>query len=89
MRYNTILKLSITFKDTALLQDINYHIVNVMGIKTILHKIKNIHGLERKINTNETFKSDECIICLTNPSNVLFCNCGHVSLCVECDKIKS
>ena len=23
------------------------------------------------------------------PPTVLFCNCGHLSLCVECDKVKS
>ena len=31
------------------------------------------------INLFKIFKSDECIICLTNEPNVLFCNCGHVS----------
>ena len=31
------------------------------------------------INTELTFKSDECLICLTNPPNVLFCNCGHIT----------
>ena len=42
-------------------------------------------------NTNDgkIFKSDECAICLTKPPNVLFCNCGHLCLCVECDKTKS
>ena len=44
---------------------------------------------EQIINTEKTFKSDECVICLTNSPNVLFCNCGHLSLCVECDKEKS
>ena len=43
---------------------------------------------EPSINTEQTFKSDECVICLTNPSNVLFCNYGHLCLCVECDKTK-
>ena len=31
-----------------------------------------------KINKEETFKYDECVICLTNPPSVLFCNCGHL-----------
>ena len=26
---------------------------------------------------------------LTNLPNVLFCNCGHLCLCEECDKMKS
>ena len=41
------------------------------------------------INTTQSFKSDECVICLTNPPNVLFCNCEHIAICVECDKVKS
>ena len=44
---------------------------------------------EGKINKEKTFKEDECVICLTNPPNVLFCNCGHIAICVECDKVKS
>ena len=34
----------------------------------------------------ETFKEDECVICLTNPPNILFCNCGHLCVCEECSK---
>ena len=41
------------------------------------------------INTDKSFKSDECVICLTNLPSVLFCNCGHIAICVECDKVKS
>ena len=22
------------------------------------------------------------------PPNVLFCNCGHIPICVECDEVK-
>ena len=44
---------------------------------------------EQIINAELTFKSDECVICLTNPPNVLFCNCGHIAICIECDEIKS
>ena len=45
---------------------------------------------EQIINTDKSFKSDECVICLTNPPNLFFfsCNCGHLCLCVECDKTK-
>ena len=39
--------------------------------------------------TDKTFKSDECVICLTNSPNVLFCNCGHLCLCEECEEVKS
>ena len=44
---------------------------------------------EPVINTTQSFKSDECVICLTNPPSVLFCNCGHLCLCVECEEVKS
>ena len=44
---------------------------------------------EKIINSSQTFKSNECVICLTNPPHVLFCNCGHLCICKECDKIKS
>ena len=43
---------------------------------------------EKIINTSKSFKFDECVICLTEPPNVLFCNCGHLCLCAECSKIE-
>ena len=42
----------------------------------------------QNITTKQTFKTDECAICLTNPPSVLFCNCGHLCICVECDAMK-
>ena len=44
---------------------------------------------KKPINSIQTFKSEECVICLTNPPKVLFCNCGHLCLCVECNKMKT
>ena len=38
------------------------------------------------INVEKTFKEDKCVICLTKPPNILFCNCGHQVLCEECSK---
>ena len=40
------------------------------------------------INSSKSFKFNECVICLTNPPNVLFCNCGHQCLCSECNRKK-
>ena len=34
------------------------------------------------INVEKTFKEDKCVICLTNPPNILFCNCG-IRCCVK------
>ena len=43
---------------------------------------------KRIINAEQTFKEDECVICLIKHPNVLFCNCGHLCLCAECSKIE-
>ena len=40
------------------------------------------------INEVKTFKTDECVICLENKNNVLFCNCGHICVCEKCIEIK-
>ena len=44
---------------------------------------------EKIINSSQSFKSDECVICLSNPPHVLFCNCCHICICGECNKLKS
>ena len=44
---------------------------------------------EKQINATKSSKSDEFVIYLTNIPKVLFCNCGHISICVECDEVKS
>ena len=85
-RYNKTLNFSITFKDTISFKNINYYVSRVMGIDVIPPCPRNT---DNKINADQTFKSDECVICLTNLPNVLFCNCGHIAICVECDRVKS
>ena len=52
-----------------------------IGVKTNLNK--------KPINSIQTFKSEECIICLTNQPIILFCNCGHIPIRTECYKLKS
>ena len=39
------------------------------------------------INDIKTFKHDLCTICLERIPNVLFCLCGHICICEECNKI--
>ena len=41
------------------------------------------------INTSQIFKLEECVICLSTNPNILFCNCGHLCLCKECNEIKN
>ena len=44
---------------------------------------------KKTINSIQTFKFDECVICLTKQPIILFCNCGHIPICTECYKLKS
>ena len=83
---NKTLNFSITFKDTELLENINYYVIREMGIRFIRPCPRNT---DNKINAVQTFKSNECVICLTNQPDVLFCNCGHIAICEECDGVKS
>ena len=50
----------------------------------------NVDEPTNNANTNDekTFKSDECAICLSNPPNILLCSCGHLCLCIKCNKAK-
>ena len=41
------------------------------------------------INLFKIFKSDECIVCMNDKPNILFCNCGHLCECDKCYKIKT
>ena len=41
------------------------------------------------INLFKIFKSDECIVCMDDKPNILFCNCGHLCECEGCYKIKT
>ena len=90
---NKPFKFSITFKDTEVLRSINYYVNDIMEIDIFSHclgiTVNKINNEETLINNEKLFKSGECVICLTNPSNVLFCNCGHIDICTECDKVKS
>ena len=40
------------------------------------------------INAEKIFEEDKCVICLSTNPNILFCNCGHLCLCKECNEIK-
>ena len=56
----------------------------------VYHGSQSLEEEEPKIiNLFKIFKSDECIICMVNKPNILFCNCGHLCECEGCYKIKS
>ena len=59
----------------------NVRVEFYITVKTNLNK--------KPINSIQTFKFDECVICLTNQPIILFCNCGHIPICTKCYKLKS
>ena len=59
----------------------NIRVKFFIAVKTNLNK--------KPINSIQTFKTEECVICLTNQPIILFCNCGHIPICTECYKLKS
>ena len=61
----------------------------VLHIEPIAEDEKETDEEPKIINPSKIFKSDECIICMVNKPNILFCNCGHISICTECYKLKS
>ena len=64
-----------------------YMVALVSGPHVAHHNLNLNSKPDKKIiNAEKTFKEDKCVICLTNPPNILFCNCGHLALCVECSK---
>ena len=40
----------------------------------------------RPKETNKCIKSDTCCICLSNPSNIIFTDCGHLCICEACNE---
>ena len=45
-----------------------------------LNRVIRDSKIETNINERETFKNEQCVVCLQRPPNVLFCNCGHLSV---------
>ena len=63
--------------------------LTVLDIEPIAEDEKEPDEEPKIINPSKIFKSDECIICMDNKPNILFCNCGHLCYCTECYKLKS
>ena len=51
-----------------------------ISVRTNLNKIP--------INLIKTFKTGDCVICLSKPPQILYCNCGHICVCTQCNKRK-
>ena len=73
----------------AEMDDCNFYNVEPFNIG-ICAGYQNINRVDKKkvININKIFKMEECVICLLTKPNILYCNCGHIWICNECNKIK-
>ena len=60
-----------------------FNIVIFIGCQNI-NRINN----KKVIKIDKIFKTEECVICLSTKPNVLFCGCGHLCICNECNKTK-
>ena len=73
----------------AVMDDCNFYNVEPFNI-VICAGYQNINQTDNKkvINIDKIFKTEECVICLLTKPNILYCNCGHICICNECNKIK-
>ena len=80
--------------------DLDRFIINPANVPDSIRSYINLSNVINNINNNKnnneeiipiyeekTFKSDLCAICLEKIPNVLFCSCGHICICEECNKI--
>ena len=69
----------------------NYNLYNVEPFNIVICVgYQNINQVDNKkvIKIDKIFKTEECVICLSTKPNVVYCNCGHICTCNECNKIK-
>ena len=73
----------------AHMEDFNLWGVEAFNI-VICIGCQNISRVDNKevIKIDKIFKTGECVICLSTKPNVLFCGCGHLCICNECNKTK-
>ena len=74
------------FMMTDFNDDDRFTCLNLIKIKINIRCLNYKLEGKTKIPTKISFKYDECVICLTNPPNVLFNNCGHICICYNCDR---
>ena len=55
-----------------------------------LNQTEPIHRADepKPLKALTSFRTDTCVICLTKPPKVLFTDCRHICICLECKEIK-
>ena len=88
IHYNYKIKITITLiYDPSYFEDI----LDIAELEHLRYRLQNLtKELETFQNktkeTNKCVKSDTCCICLSNPPNVIFTDCGHLCICGSCNE---
>ena len=56
----------------------------VTDFRLIFSKYEIFSNEDEYINSESTYKTSNCVICSFSIPNVLFCNCGHITICSNC-----
>ena len=80
--------LQIILKREEILERINENFFIASNV--LPHLLYNSEDEDVAITINEikTYKMEECVTCLENKNNDLFCNCGHICVCEKCIGMK-
>ena len=54
------------------------------GFVLFVTRIEVFDNDEYSLHVSNTNKEDDCIICIEEKPNILFCNCGHMVICDKC-----
>ena len=68
------------FPDTIFPLQLN----NITEFRLIFSKYEIFSNEDEYINSESTYKTSNCVICSITTPNVLFCNCGHITICSNC-----
>ena len=61
---------------------------HVLGMRYVALRKREEEG--QIIKTIESDRKEDCVLCLKEKSNILFCKCGHICICEKCnEKYKS
>ena len=84
IRFEFIFKIKRSYDYMMVLM--NEWVINRFRQRDLTNRGLFLNNNKKIIKAENFFKEDECAICLTNPPNILFCNCGHLCVCEECSK---
>ena len=57
---------------------------SILDFCLIFTKYEIFSNEDKYINSETTYSTNKCVICSITTPNVLFCNCGHLTICENC-----